>query len=113
MASWVEIDSIEEWKGKWAFTAQQPILVFKHSTACPVSAEALREFEQYLEEIAQSKVEYYLVKVIESRPVSNEIAVDSQLKHESPQAILVENQKVIWHASHWKITKESLQEAMK
>ncbi len=113
MANWIEINSVEEWKEKWASSAQQPILVFKHSTACPVSAEAFREFEQYVEEAPEQGVGFYLVKVIESRPVSNQIAEDSQLKHESPQAILLENQKVIWNASHWKITKESLQEAVK
>ncbi|WP_134701476.1 bacillithiol system redox-active protein YtxJ [Ammoniphilus sp. YIM 78166] len=113
MANWIEINSVEEWKEKWASSSQQPILVFKHSTACPVSAEALREFEQYVIEASEQKVGFFLVKVIESRPVSNQIAEDSQLKHESPQAILFENEKVIWNASHWKITKESLQEAIK
>lgn len=52
-----------------------------------------------------------VVKVIEDRPVSNEIAARLGVKHESPQAILVRSGKAVWHASHGRITAAALAEA--
>lgn len=90
---------------------QQPgkHLLFKHSTACPVSAEAYGEFRAFLRESDTSAAE---VLVIEDRPVSNKIAEQFGVKHESPQIFLLEDGKVLWHASHWRITQQSITEAL-
>lgn len=44
-------------------------------------------------------VDNVLVKVIESRPVSNQIAEDLGVKHESPQVIYVKDKAKYWTAS--------------
>lgn len=51
-----------------------------------------------------------LVKVIESRPVSNAIADHFQIKHESPQIFLLDGQEVLWHTSHRNIQKDAIME---
>jgi bacillithiol system protein YtxJ len=53
-----------------------------------------------------------VVNVIEDRPVSNAIAERLQVKHESPQALLIKNGKAVWHASHWNVTEDSLAQAV-
>jgi bacillithiol system protein YtxJ len=83
-------------------------LLFKHSTTCPISAKAHDEFTAYLEENETSAA---VVLVIEDRPVSLEIAEKLAIKHESPQIFLLEDGEVSWNTSHWKITKDSIQEA--
>ncbi|TYP76523.1 bacillithiol system protein YtxJ [Paenibacillus methanolicus] len=50
------------------------------------------------------EVDYVLVKVIESRPVSNRIAEDLGVKHESPQIIYVKDRAKYWTASHSAVT---------
>ena len=50
-----------------------PLLLFKHSTACPVSAHAFGEFERWLASDAP-KPRVAMVRVIEERPISREIA---------------------------------------
>lgn len=50
--------------------------------------------------------------VIEDRPVSNKIAEDFGIKHESPQIFLLEDGEVRWNTSHWKITQSSIKEAV-
>jgi bacillithiol system protein YtxJ len=89
---------------------QQPgkHLLFKHSTSCPISAKAYEEFQSFLKETDASAA---VVLVIEDRPVSNAIAEDFGIKHESPQIFLLEDGKVRWNASHWNITRESIKEA--
>lgn len=105
---WNEITTIEEWNEILAKSADRGQLLLKHSTTCPVSANALKEFEQYLEKNPNADVDYTLVKVIESRPVSNQIAEDLSVKHESPQIILVKNKEKYWTASHWAVTTEHI-----
>lgn len=108
MMQWSEITTLDEWKNIWEQSAERGKVVFKHSTTCPVSANALNEFEQYLGKQPNDGVDYYLVKVIETRPVSNQIAEDLGVKHESPQIIYVKDKEKYWTASHWAITTEHM-----
>ncbi|HVF89403.1 MAG TPA: bacillithiol system redox-active protein YtxJ [Blastocatellia bacterium] len=91
---------------------ERPVLFFKHSTTCPISARAYREFKNHLEE-ADSRVSYKIVTVQAARPVSNEIALRLQVQHETPQAILVKEGREVWNASHFSITSTALEEAIR
>ncbi|CAM4355986.1 bacillithiol system redox-active protein YtxJ [Paenibacillus alkaliterrae] len=103
--SYKEITSIEEWNNVYENSSARPLVVFKHSTTCPVSSNAYQEFNNYLNGKPKEDVEYVLVKVIESRPVSNQIAEDTSVKHESPQILYIDKKAKVWTASHWSITK--------
>ncbi len=108
MTRWKEITSIEEWKEAMERSVNQSVVILKHSTACPVSFNALKEYEQYLAKDPNIEAEYLLVKVIESRPVSNQIAEDLGVQHASPQMIYVKHKDNYWNASHYAITEEHL-----
>lgn len=84
-------------------------LLFKHSTTCPISAKAYEEFQAY---VRDNDTPAAIVHVIEDRPLSNKIAEDFGIKHESPQIFLVENGDVRWNASHWKITQSAIKGAV-
>ncbi|MFC4737580.1 bacillithiol system redox-active protein YtxJ [Bacillus daqingensis] len=86
----------------------EPFLIFKHSTTCPISSEAWSELQSYAD---ISELPIYYLHVQEFRSGSADIAETYSVKHESPQALLVHNQRVLWHDSHWNITKDSLQQA--
>jgi bacillithiol system protein YtxJ len=103
--SYKEITSIEEWNKVYENSSERPLVVFKHSTTCPVSANAHQEFTNYLNDTPNQNADYVLVKVIESRPVSNQIAEDTSVKHESPQIIYIDKKAKVWTASHWSVTK--------
>ncbi|TDF99624.1 bacillithiol system redox-active protein YtxJ [Paenibacillus piri] len=105
MTEWREITSLEEWNELYEGSAQKPVVILKHSTACPVSSNALDEFESYLHKEPNTGVDYVLVKVIESRPVSNRIAEDTGIKHASPQILFVKNKEAVWNTSHWSVTR--------
>ncbi|WP_054028687.1 bacillithiol system redox-active protein YtxJ [Bacillus sp. FJAT-28004] len=106
--NWKEITTIEEWNGVLDKSSERGQMILKHSTSCPVSANALREYEDYLKSNPNQNVDYNLVKVIESRPVSNQIAEDINVKHESPQMIYIQNKSKYWATSHWSVTKAHL-----
>jgi bacillithiol system protein YtxJ len=89
----------------------EKIVLLKHSLTCPISQEAYDEFNSFAEE--NENIDAYFLYVQEARPLSNYIAEQYEIKHESPQALVIENNQVKWHASHWKITSKSLTEATK
>ncbi|WP_233095851.1 bacillithiol system redox-active protein YtxJ [Alicyclobacillus sp. SO9] len=87
----------------------QPVLIFKHSTTCPISAAANKEVTAYEK---QSDTQIGLIRVIEERPISLELADTLQVRHQSPQAIVVRDGKAVWNTSHFDITVNALTEAI-
>ena len=101
-----EIMDIEQWQQVLNTSNEHPVVVLKHSTTCPISAAAYREFT------SAELQDAYLVKVIEQRDVSNEIAKDLQVQHASPQAIVIHKGQATWQATHHQITVEALKEVL-
>lgn len=108
MAAITEMVSVNDWLDVVEASATADVMILKHSTRCPVSASAYREFQKFAE---SGRVRCALVKIIEHRGVSNAIAEDTGVRHESPQAFLIQNRKVVWNASHYGITEQSLKTA--
>ncbi|OZM56074.1 thioredoxin family protein [Lottiidibacillus patelloidae] len=98
----VSIEDFNEIKDKDVF------FIFKHSTTCPISGSAFEEWNNFNDDFPHAK--YYSLFVQEARELSNYIAESYNVKHESPQVLLVKNGEVVWHTSHWKITYSNLQD---
>lgn len=107
-----QLQSNEEWKQAMEKSVKNPVILFKHSSTCPISANAYSELNTFSES-AKETIDYYFVVVSENRDISNQIAEETKIKHESPQIFLISNKEVIWHTSHSNITKESILEALK
>ncbi|MEM8963939.1 MAG: bacillithiol system redox-active protein YtxJ [Acidobacteriota bacterium] len=92
---------------------EHPILVFKHSLICPISSAAYAEYGKFIDAMAaDSPVELTLIEIQRARDVSNRVAEATGVRHESPQALLFRDGEVVWHASHRKISKQSLEQAV-
>lgn len=107
-----ELHSDAELDQALAQSAKQPVFIFKHSTVCPISAGAHRRVADYLEEAGDQAPPFYLVKVIEARPLSNAIAQRLDVRHQSPQLILVSDGEAVWHTSHGAINPEAIRGAL-
>lgn len=107
-----ELVDVEDLEEVWETSKKKPTLVFKHSTTCPVSADAFEQFQQFLSENKEDLGAYF-VKVRESRPVSNAIAEELGVVHQSPQIILVNSHEAKWDTSHFNITVEAITDALK
>jgi thioredoxin 1 len=95
-----------------AESCERPVLLFKHSRFCGISCEALDELHAHLDG-SDGAVSYKMITVQTHRPVSDAAAERLGLRHETPQAILLRNGKVIWNASHFRITADHLNNALK
>ncbi len=85
---------------------ERPVVIFKHSRTCPVSAAAYQEMARLEGEVA-------LVEVQSAQDLSREIENRTDVAHESPQVIILRHGKVAWNASHWRITAEAVANAVR
>lgn len=91
-------------------STHEPILIFKHSPTCGISAMAHADLVEWVERGARLPV--YVVLVRQQREVSAAIAARFSLRHESPQVLLVEAGQVRWHASHFRVTPADIEAAL-
>lgn len=91
---------------------QRPVLLFKHSYTCGISAEALDELRAHIDDGTASAVHYAMVTVQTHRDVSNRIAERLGVRHETPQAILVREGRAVWSASHFRVNAAELHKAL-
>lgn len=108
-----EIKAPKDWKESFELSKREPVLIFKHSTTCPISGGAYRRLAKYIQDSGDDAPKTFLVKVIETRPVSQQIEKEAKVKHESPQILLLEDGEVKWHTSHEDITEKSVKKAVK
>ena len=85
---------------------KEPVILFKHSTTCPISASAYRQMSQVDRDVS-------LVVVQRARNVSNEIETRVGVRHESPQVVVVKNGEAVWTASHFDITSDAVERAVR
>jgi bacillithiol system protein YtxJ len=106
------LEALEELERLLAATEERPLLLFKHSYTCGVSAEALDELVAHLND-RPTDVQYAMVTVQTHRDVSNAVAKKLGVRHETPQALLIRNGRVVWSASHFRVTATAVGEAIK
>jgi bacillithiol system protein YtxJ len=95
-----ELDALVESYG------ERPLVIFKHSLTCPISSAAYDQMEQYEGRVA-------LIEIQNARGLSSAIASRFGVTHESPQVIVLRKGQVVWNASHFKITAETVAKAVR
>jgi bacillithiol system protein YtxJ len=87
-----------------------PVVLFKHSTTCPISARAHHQMEK-LASGAAGQVSLLIVQ--RAAELSRRVAEQTGIRHESPQAIILRNGQAVWSASHFDITAEAVEQAVR
>jgi len=85
-------------------STNKPVIVFKHSNACSISARAYREMEK-LDNVN-------ILEVQSARDVSRELADVAGVRHETPQVIVLRDGKAVWNASHFEVTADDVLKAV-
>jgi len=75
----------------------RPVVIFKHSTRCAISSMAKNRLER---SVQPEQIDFYYLDLIRHRGISNKIAEDFQVHHESPQILLIKNGECIYEESH-------------
>ena len=101
-----ELNSIAELDDAFNRSTVGPVLIFKHSRTCPLSDTALDEFREVLDRL---DIDHGLIVVQTARRLSDEVESRTGVRHESPQALVLHQGRVVWHASHSQITADALE----
>lgn len=96
-----QADQIEEIK---AFSEDKPVLIFKHSTRCSISSMSLDRLLRKWKDSDAEKVTPYFLDLIASRDMSDLVAKEFRVPHQSPQVLLIKNREVIYDDSHFGIS---------
>jgi len=95
-------------------STNKPVLIFKYSPICPVSYYAQNQFNQFLQENPEvfEKLWVSQIDVVGARPLSRKMAEILLVTHQSPQALLIQADKIKWHDSHNGVNNEALKKAV-
>ena len=110
--NWNKLESEKALEDIKKSSENQAVIIFKHSTRCPVSQMALSWFEKSWKEEEMKSVSPYFLDLISYRSISNKIAKEFDVQHESPQLLLIENGRCRYHTSHSNISYKELQKKL-
>ncbi len=95
--NWIDLSNEAQLETIKQESATQPVVIFKHSTRCSISVMA----KNRLDKSAQPEgIKFYYLDLLQHRNISNKIAEDFHVHHESPQVLLIKNGECIYDESH-------------
>jgi bacillithiol system protein YtxJ len=106
--NWNRLDNIDAVNKIIEESQENPVVIFKHSTSCSISAMALSRLERNWNENEMGQVKAYYLDLISYRDVSNAIAEKFGVMHQSPQVLLIKNGECVYDDSHMGISYQNL-----
>ena len=86
------------------------LVLLKHSTRCPVSAWAWEQIEVLA--AAHPDLDIRWVDVVADRALSQAVAAQTGIGHESPQVFVIRDGAIVHHASHMQVLASTLEDAL-
>ncbi len=105
---WIPLTSLGQLDDIVAASAGKPQVVFKHSTTCGISRMVLNMFTSSYD-LEPSSMNLYFLDLHANREVSNAVAEKFQVRHQSPQLLIIKNGVVVAHDSHGSINDMELE----
>ncbi|HNB81278.1 MAG TPA: bacillithiol system redox-active protein YtxJ [Chitinophagaceae bacterium] len=102
---WHTLQRQEEWLHLLASSFDRPVLVFKHSTRCSLSDVVKARFERYSGEFP---IPVFILDLLKHRDLSDQIASQLAVHHESPQILFIRNGECVLEESHGNIFPEEI-----
>lgn len=94
-------------------SAEAPVLIFKHSTRCSISRATLDRLERNWKDSEVPNVKPYFLDLLSYRSISNAIADQFQVEHQSPQVLIIRNGKSVYDNSHYGIDFNAIRDKAK
>lgn len=106
MISWHDLTEINQLDNLIENSVNQPVILFKHSTRCPISSMAKNRLERNWPK--GEIIDLYYLDLIRYREISNRIADVFQVEHQSPQILVIKNRKCAYDSSHSEIQADAV-----
>ena len=99
--NWSPLQTLEQLQSITAESKEKPVLIFKHSRTCSISRATLDRLERNWKDETGAKL--YFLDLLTYREISNRIASDFGVVHESPQVLIIKDGKSVFDRSHFAI----------
>lgn len=106
--NWNKLDKTEVLEQIIEESKEKPVVIFKHSTSCSISAMALNRLERSWNDGEMNGIKPYYLDLIAYRDISNAIAEKFGVMHQSPQILVIKNGACVHDDSHMGISYQSL-----
>ena len=103
--NWIALQSENQLEEIAKRSSDRPQVIFKHSTRCSTSALVKSRLERGEQ---PWDIDFYYLDLINFRPISNKIAESFQVRHESPQVLIIRNGECIYDESHLGISMDDI-----
>ena len=87
-----------------------PQVIFKHSTRCGTSSMAKNRLDR---NEAPAGINFYLLDLLKHRNISNKIASEFGVYHQSPQVLVINHGECVYNESHSAIIFDEIETAAK
>lgn len=111
--NWNKLEQIEQLINIDVQSHEFPVLLFKHSTTCSISATALNRLERNWNESEMEGIQPFYLDLLAHRTTSNAIAEHYEISHESPQVLIIKKGECVYHESHMGIDYKSIVEVVR
>lgn len=108
--NWHPLQDIQQIESIKDESQEIPVLIFKHSTRCPISSTAMNRLQRSWKTELDTQVKLYYLDLVAFRNVSNAVADTFSVEHESPQVILIKGGNAIYNQSHFAISTAEIEE---
>ena len=105
--NWIPLQSEDQLQEIVLNSDTKPQVIFKHSTRCSVSSMAKNRLDKKNQ---PEGIDFYYLDLIQYRKISNRIAADFDVTHQSPQILIIDHGKCVYDESHSGITMEDIVE---
>lgn len=105
--NWIDLITQEQLDALISASAQQPQIIFKHSTRCSISTMAKARLERSYQPMGAN---FYYLDLLRHRNLSDAIARLFHVRHESPQVLVIKNGACVYTESHSGINMDDINE---
>jgi bacillithiol system protein YtxJ len=103
--NWIKLKDETALETLKKLSTRQPQVIFKHSTRCSVSSMIKNRLEKAQ---VPHDLSFHFLDLIAHRSLSDKVAVEFLVEHESPQVLLIRNGECIYDQSHNGIAMEDI-----
>jgi bacillithiol system protein YtxJ len=108
--NWIDLTSAEQLQNIKEESQESPVLIFKHSTTCAISAMALNRMQRKSAPINVPGLKIYYLDLRAHRDVSRAVETTFDVEHESPQVLIINKGQAVYHRSHGDIDPSQIRE---
>jgi bacillithiol system protein YtxJ len=107
MINWLVLNSEHQLADIVKASHERAQVIFKHSTRCSISGVAKNRLDKQEQ---PATIDFHYLDLIAFRPISQAIAEQFQVHHESPQVLLIKNGACVYDESHMSISMDEILE---